>query len=422
MYFWFFFPTGLNIECQRRPVLSWSVVALLVGVFAWSTWWPDRLPLHPWDLVFYAGDSHPWTAATALLMHADWLHLAGNLVYLVIFLPAIEDRLGRVGLVLLLVATGVGGNLCHAVAAWHGWFGQGGLGILGASGAISGLLGFALVRLNHARVNVAYWVFAPLQGQNRAGRQELAMPVAVLTWLVLQIVNALLAGESGSTVSYPAHLGGFVVGCTLAFMLGGARDNRAEASLAAARNHLGNGRAWPAVGAYTEYLQQAPDDLSARLEQARAMMAAETGQQAQEAYREVYRRAIAEARWDRALDTLEEGRRLLPGLGLPIDDLASAAQQADRSGRTTLAIALYTDLVKYATGHPAVDRGWVRLVMLLHAAGTRDEEVAACLASARRHLPAGAWRDYLDREFSSSIASHADDVPAVAGPPRGRES
>ena len=280
MYFCYFYPVGLDLPRRRQPWLSILLIGSIVGAFVWQRWFPGRFSLHPWDLVFYVGSAKPWTAVTALFLHAGWLHLFGNLVYLMVLLPSLEDRLGRAGLLLVFLLTGVGGNLAHGIAAWQNWLGQGGLGILGVSGAISGLLGFALVRLPYARIAVVYWVFAPLLGQNRAGRAYLPLPAAVGLWLLLQVVNASLAPESGSLVSYPAHLGGFGLGVLLALAMGGLSQGRAESRLARARRYVERGQGWAAAGAYTEYLEQVADDLPVYLEQARALVLAGAGNQA----------------------------------------------------------------------------------------------------------------------------------------------
>lgn len=412
MYFWFCYPLGLDLPRHRRPWLSWSLIGLMTLVFVWTRWWPTALAVQPWDLVFHAGFSEPWTVVTAVFLHADWLHLVGNLAYLVAFLPALEERLGRAGVLLLLLATGIGGNLCHGLASWQGWLGQTGLGILGASGAISGLLGYALLRAPHARVRVAYWVLAPLQGQNRAGRTSLPLPVAVLAWLMLQVVSALLAGESGSSVSYPAHLGGFAGGLVMGLLLGSVGEGRLEAVLLTGRRHLAEGEGWPAVGALTEYLEAADDDVTARCELARAYLLAEAAPEAVAEYRRAYHQAAAAARWDLALEILAEGRRLRSGLDLDLHDLGTAAQQADRAGQLDLAVGLYQDLVRRGAGHPVVDRGWVRLVLLLHSRPEWKDDARLWLQEACRELPAGAWRDYLVREFTSPAAPGAGMSPA----------
>ena len=415
MYFCYFYPTGLDIPRERRPWLSILLVGSMLGVFAWQLWWSHLLSVHPWDLVFYVGSQRPWTAVTAVFLHAGWLHLLGNLIYLVAFLPALEDRLGRVGLLMLFLVAGVGGNLAHGVAAWQHWLGQGGLGILGASGAISGLLGFSLVRLPYARVSVAYWLFAPLQGQNHVGRKFVAMPVATLIWLLLQVVNAALAGETGSAVSYPAHLGGFVLGVLLALVLGGLAEGRTEAVLARGRRYLEQGEGWAAAGEFTEYLEQGAGDLQVRLEQARALVMAGVLDQAQVIYRDVHRRAAAAGRWDLALETLAEGRRCRTGLGLTGEELAAAAHRAEKIGDTDLATRIYQDLVLDGVAHPQRDRAWVRLILLLHADPLRQSDAREWLERARHELPPGGWRDYLEREFNLSPGDRAAAQPAGSG-------
>jgi membrane associated rhomboid family serine protease len=407
MYFCYFFPVGLDVPRRRQPWLSIALAGSILGVFAWLQWFSDRLPLHPWDLAFYVGHSPAWTVLSALLLHAGWLHVLGNLIYLVALLPALEDRLGPAGAFLLFAVTGAGGNLAHGLAAWQGWAGQGGLGILGASGAISGLLGFALVRLAHARIAVAYWIFSPLQGQNRAGRALLPLPAAVLVWLLLQVVQAALAAESGSLVSYPAHLGGFGLGLVLAVAMGGVRDGRAESTLQRARAYLARGEGLAAAGAYVEYRELAPSDRTAAREHARALVMAGRTDEAAGLYRESFREAAAAGRWDQALDILEEGRRCGHALGLSRDELAAAAHRAEKAGDQELALWIYEVLVLKAGDHPASNRAWVRLLMLLHDDPGRRAEAGQWLEVARRTLPPGAWRDYLERTFSPRPAARA---------------
>ncbi|HOX26753.1 MAG TPA: rhomboid family intramembrane serine protease [Candidatus Krumholzibacteria bacterium] len=419
MYFCYFFPVGLDLPRTRRPWLSGGLIAVILAAFAWQRWFPDRLALHPWELVFYVGGGRPWTALTAVFLHGGWLHLAGNLVYLITFLPALEDRLGRGRLLLLVMMAGVGGNLVHGVAAWQGWSGQGGLGIVGASGAISGLLGYALVRIPHARVAIAYWLFAPLQGQNRAGRARLALPVAILFWLLQQIVNSLVAGYAGSQVSYPAHFGGFATGVLLAVAMGAVAEGRADARLAQARRYLESGQAMAAAGAFSEYLACVPDDLAASIERARALAMAGVRNPAAEVYRQTFRAAVAAGRWDLALEALAEGRRCLGGLSVTVDELVTAAHRADKAGRRDLAVDLYQDLALYGGDHPARQRAWVRLVVLLHADPACREGARAWLERAERELPAGAWRDYLMREFSRPPTTGAALAAGPAGTPAG---
>ena len=94
MYFFYFYPLGLDRDRRRRPVLTWTLMAVMAGVFAWMRYFPDAGAVDPWRFVFYPGDGPPWTVTTAVFMHAGWFHLLGNLLYLHVIGPPLEDRLG----------------------------------------------------------------------------------------------------------------------------------------------------------------------------------------------------------------------------------------------------------------------------------------------------------------------------------------
>ena len=228
MYFFYFYPLGLDRPLGCRPWLSWMLMGVMTVVFLWGQYFPWQFDVRPWSLVFYAGASPAWTAVTAVFMHAGWLHLLGNLIYLHVFAPPLEVRLGRPRFLLYFVMMGVGGNIAHGLVSAFGWLGQGGVGVLGASGAIAGLLGFSMIRLYDARVQIGWWVLAPLAGQNRAGRTPVPLVAAVGLWLVLQMVQTLAATEAGTTTSFAAHFGGFATGIFLALALSQLGLGRAE--------------------------------------------------------------------------------------------------------------------------------------------------------------------------------------------------
>jgi len=139
------------------------------------------------------------TPLTATLVHANFLHLAFNMLMLVWCGTAVERVLGRTGLIGLYVV----GAYAAAAAQWLS--DPYGNMMVGASGAISAVVGaFALsfgrakritssVRANHW-INVA-WLLA--------------------TWVVLQLMVGLLAGAEGYLLATPAHIGGFIAGLLL---------------------------------------------------------------------------------------------------------------------------------------------------------------------------------------------------------------
>ena len=197
-----------------------AIIALCVGVFAWQALLPeraeveavmsygmipavlfDRLALPP-QLAVIPPEA---TVLTSMFLHADWLHLGGNMLYLWVFGDNIEDSMGHVRFVAFYLLCGVAAALTHGLIDPHST-----TPLIGASGAISGVLGAYL--LLHPRVRViALLLFRfPL---------PLPLPAYVVLggWILLQVFNVYVGGgipAEGGTALW-AHIGGFVAGALL---------------------------------------------------------------------------------------------------------------------------------------------------------------------------------------------------------------
>lgn len=135
----------------------------------------------------------------ALFLHSGWLHLLGNMLFLLIFGNNIEDRLGHIRFALFYGACGYAASYGYAVLN-----ADSGDPLIGASGAIAGVLGAYLVLYPKARVwvLVPFLVFLPLR---------LPAWLVLGSWFVLQAVDSSRESVSGiGTVAYAAHLVGFV--------------------------------------------------------------------------------------------------------------------------------------------------------------------------------------------------------------------
>jgi membrane associated rhomboid family serine protease len=152
-----------------------------------------------------------------MFMHAGWVHLGGNMLYLWIFGDNVEDRFGSVKFLIFYL-------LCGLAATFAQLAFSAGSNIpnLGASGAIAGVLGAYLLLFPQGRVRV-------LQG-----RQVLQVPALIVIglWFVLQLFSGIgsisTTAESGG-VAYMAHIGGFVAGFVLTFLFRGSRGAQALA-------------------------------------------------------------------------------------------------------------------------------------------------------------------------------------------------
>ncbi len=406
MYFFYFYPLGLDLKRGRRPVLTTLLLLFMAGLFLWTRYWPWEFSFHPYRLIFFPGNEAPWTVLTAIFMHVGWLHILGNMVYLWVFAPMIEDRLGRVRLLYYFLMLGMAGNVLHGYAALHGWFGSHGAGVMGASGAIAGLLAFCLVRFYFARVELAYWVFAPLQGINRVGRAYLPVPVAVFLWLLLQVAHVLYASETGAAVSYGAHFGGFALGLFLAFFLGYHRQASAESHLVAGRRYLDKGKPYAAEGAFIAYLATTPDDLECRLQLARARNMTRQFGAASSDYRWAFRQYLAAGDIEHALTVYQEARRGNPFMGLTPDDLARVAFYLEKKLDFLGAVEAHLDLYRQYPTDTRADLAMVRAIMLTRSELGDGRTARQLLAAAWRDLKAGVWRDFLAQEFNLAEGPH----------------
>jgi membrane associated rhomboid family serine protease len=148
-----------------------------------------------------------------MFMHAGWVHLLGNMLYLWIFGDNVEDRLGHGVFAVFYFLCGLGATFAQLAVSIGSSIPN-----LGASGAIAGVLGAYLLMFPRGRVNVLM------------GRAIVAMPALVVLglWILLQIFSSVgsftaSTQTEGGGVAYMAHIGGFVTGLILSYVLGGTR-------------------------------------------------------------------------------------------------------------------------------------------------------------------------------------------------------
>jgi membrane associated rhomboid family serine protease len=154
------------------------------------------------------------TLFTSMFMHAGWLHLGGNMLYLWIFGDNVEDRFGHAKFIIFYLLCGLGATFAQLMFSLGSDIPN-----LGASGAIAGVLGSYILMFPQGRVRV-------LQGQ-----QVIQVPALIVIgfWIVLQLFSSI--GSIANTadtggVAYMAHVGGFVSGFVLTFLFRGNSSPR----------------------------------------------------------------------------------------------------------------------------------------------------------------------------------------------------
>ncbi len=152
--------------------------------------------------------SPPLSVLFSMFIHEGWLHLLGNMLFLVIFGNNIEDRFGRLRYLLFYL-------FCGYVAAYGFAFADQTSvePLVGASGAIAGVLGAYLVIYPRAKVwsLVPFLFFIPLR---------LPAWLVLGGWFVLQWVYSVGYAASGAgSVAYLAHVFGFLTGVVVGLIV-----------------------------------------------------------------------------------------------------------------------------------------------------------------------------------------------------------
>jgi membrane associated rhomboid family serine protease len=148
------------------------------------------------------------TLVTATFLHAGWVHLAGNMLYLLVFGPAVQARLGWLRFVALYLLAGAAGSIAFALSSPGS-----SSPLVGASGAIAGILGAHLILDPSSRITTLVPILIVFE--------VASLPAAfvILFWFALQVASTVapVAGPSAAVqVAWLAHIAGFATGFALA--------------------------------------------------------------------------------------------------------------------------------------------------------------------------------------------------------------
>ena len=209
------FPIGDDNTSRRtQPVVTYALIALNVLFFIVELSAGDAF-IQTWAFVpsrFLANPGEDFlTIFTSMFMHGGWLHIGGNMLYLWIFGDNVEDRFGHLRYLVFYLLCGIAATFAQMAFSLGSSIPN-----LGASGAIAGVLGAYLLLFPQRKITV-------LLGYGVARMPAL---IVIGLWFVLQLFSGI--GSIASTadtggIAYMAHIGGFIAGVVLAFILRGNR-------------------------------------------------------------------------------------------------------------------------------------------------------------------------------------------------------
>ncbi len=175
LHFWGFVPTEVNEVLARGPG-------------AWL-------------------DQHLLGLVTALFVHAEWLHLIGNLAYLWVFGIAVERAIGHWSFFALFLVLG---SMANLAVAWQ--MGDAAIPVIGASGGVSAIIGIYLGLFPNCRMGL--WIPLGLF------LQFVRVPALLVigSWFILQLLYSAFGPMSGA-VAWWSHVAGFIGGLAVALFL-----------------------------------------------------------------------------------------------------------------------------------------------------------------------------------------------------------
>ncbi|MDJ0976784.1 MAG: rhomboid family intramembrane serine protease [Planctomycetota bacterium] len=194
----------------QRPWVNYALVAANVLAFIWAQSAATGAGgygeiVREWG--FVPASPTITTYFTSMFMHGDFMHLAGNMLWLWIFGDNVEARLGHVGYLCFYLAAGFAAVLLFQVLSPGSL-----IPLVGASGAIFGVTGFYFLAFPYNSVRVLFFFFFILFYDLRA-RWVLGF------YFVVDLFNMLIRQSGGGGVAYAAHVGGFLFGLGMASML-----------------------------------------------------------------------------------------------------------------------------------------------------------------------------------------------------------
>jgi len=152
------------------------------------------------------------TLFTSQFLHAGWMHIIWNMVYLWIFGDNVEDRLGHVRYLIFYLGAGAAAGLLQVLFNPFS-----GIPMVGASGAIAGVMGAYFVLYPQSRVLTAVFIviFFDLV--------EIPAVFFLGIWFLMQLLSGVgslgVDNSAGGGTAFWAHIGGFVVGAAIGFVL-----------------------------------------------------------------------------------------------------------------------------------------------------------------------------------------------------------
>jgi len=208
------FPIKVTQPSYSKPVVTILLIMANVLVFLHEFWLQmvDPYSLNHFMTLYSLRPAyfHVANIFTSMFVHANWIHVIGNMLFLWVFGESVEDILGHGKYLLFYLLCGLAAAIAQMAIDPSSR-----VPMVGASGAIAGVMGAYLVKFPKSRVVMLFWFFFFFTF-------DLPAWFMLVYWFGLQFAGGLgsIAQTTQGGTAFFAHLGGFVAGIVLVYTMG----------------------------------------------------------------------------------------------------------------------------------------------------------------------------------------------------------
>ena len=197
-----FFPFRDSAPRKHFPFVNYALIIINIVVFIWTYFFLPNFDQVIMTWGFISAYPSIVTIFTSMFLHGSVEHVVGNMWYLWIFGDNVEDRFGKMGYIMLYLLSGI-------AATFLDFFTSIGSTVpsIGASGAIAGILGSYIVLYPREKVLAGFEGFLA----------NIPAYIVIGLWFVLQFFLGVVGG--GGDVAVWAHVGGFIFGAVVTYVL-----------------------------------------------------------------------------------------------------------------------------------------------------------------------------------------------------------
>jgi membrane associated rhomboid family serine protease len=195
---------------RRAPVVTVTLIVINAAVFFMELSGGDPFVLQWSAIPRQIVSGHHWiTLLTSMFMHASWMHIIGNMIFLWAFGPEIEDAMGSGKYLVFYLAGGLVSMMAQVLGSPYSRIPS-----LGASGAIAAVMGAFIVTFPRDRIKTLLFFFIFFR--------VTYIPAVLLIgfWFLTQVFSfGSVANVQTGGVAYLAHIGGFLFGVVTARLI-----------------------------------------------------------------------------------------------------------------------------------------------------------------------------------------------------------